>query len=399
MPPGSPLRIALFALGRQLQPLAGGELRIHHLACEMALRGHAVDLFSFVLRNHPAGEARPTPNLRIRQQHLLPLDLATLLARARIIPLVSLPLWLRGLRRRIAHWTAATPYDIVQFEFPWFVEVYGAVRGSGRILYSAHNIESHYWAARGAARPSGRWLRRLERWETRAAGRAAGVIACTEEDRAWLAERGGLEPRRTIVIPNGYDARGIQPPTGEERLAARRVLGLAPEEKLILFIGHDTAPNREAAAFLLDMMQARPSGAPWRLGLVGRVGQAVAPVGRHDVLVPGQVADVRPWLHAADVSVNPMQSGSGSNLKVVEALAAGLPVVSTRFGLRGYDDLRPFVELAELDSFGAAIGRALTRPRTAPVEVLRRYSWEALAERQLAFYEEITKLSPDGEGR
>ncbi len=43
---------------------------------------------------------------------------------------------------------------------------------------------------------------------------------------------------------------------------------------------------------------------------------------------------------AASVAVNPMVSGSGTNLKIVEYLAAGVPVVSTPFGMRGLD-LRP----------------------------------------------------------
>ena len=51
--------------------------------------------------------------------------------------------------------------------------------------------------------------------------------------------------------------------------------------------------------------------------------------------ITGRVESVEPYLSAADISINPVTWGSGSNVKVFESLAAELPVISTKFGLRG----------------------------------------------------------------
>jgi glycosyltransferase involved in cell wall biosynthesis len=93
-------------------------------------------------------------------------------------------------------------------------------------------------------------------------------------------------------------------------------------------------------------------------------------------------------LGGADVALNPMLSGTGSNLKMLDYFAAGIPVVSTPFGARGLDVLSgQHAVLSAIDEFPQAI-RAVTAhtiPREAMIEsayelVLNRYSWETIAD-------------------
>ena len=102
------------------------------------------------------------------------------------------------------------------------------------------------------------------------------------------------------------------------------------------------------------------------------------------------VPDVRPFLARCGFLVVPLRIGGGSRLKILEALAAGTPVVSTRVGAEGLE-LAPDRDLivadtpAELvDATLAAIRRPEELADTAESgreRVLAHYSWDLLAER------------------
>lgn len=89
---------------------------------------------------------------------------------------------------------------------------------------------------------------------------------------------------------------------------------------------------------------------------------------------PGHVDDLRFVFAAADVVVNPVTTGSGSNIKLAEYLASGLSVVTTAVGLRGFEGHSDDVIVAEREGFAAAIdGAALARGQRRTVEDL---SWD-----------------------
>ena len=101
-------------------------------------------------------------------------------------------------------------------------------------------------------------------------------------------------------------------------------------------------PNVDAAVWLTrevwPLVRAAVPGA--RLLIVGRdPARAVRELATADVEVTGTVVDVRPYLARARVALAPLRSGSGSRLKVLEALDAGRPVVGTSKGLEGLEDL------------------------------------------------------------
>jgi glycosyltransferase involved in cell wall biosynthesis len=392
-----PRNILIVTAGKMLAPSSGGELRTHHLARELAALGHAVDLLALAARHHPSGAARPAPGLAIRQVHTLALDLAQAADRLRLIPITELPAWLilwRGTLRRLA---AQKPYDIVQFESPWFARLYGAAGAASKVVYNSQNIESQWWGPQLERRPGGKFFQeRLRRHELRAIRGAAGVAVCSQRDGAWMAEHAGLGSARLRVIPNGYDARALGRPTPGERERLRRELGFGADEKIALFVASHTPPNREAAQAIARTIvpatagrQLREKAGPKiRFVIVGKVGEALEAPLPPALTRIGAVEDVRPWLLAADVGLNPMSSGSGSNLKLAEYCAAGLPVVTTEFGLRGFEALRPWLAVEPIEHFPAALARA-SGPNAIPEEALEPFSW-AHAARQLAeFYETL----------
>src|SRR4051812_41704682 len=100
-------------------------------------------------------------------------------------------------------------------------------------------------------------------------------------------------------------------------------------------------PNGNAASFLIRevlprVRQVRPDA---RLLIVGRNPPAdvAAYHERAGVVVTGGVPDVVPYFRDARCLVVPLESGGGTRLKILEAFAAGLPVVSTPVGVEGID--------------------------------------------------------------
>ena len=163
--------------------------------------------------------------------------------------------------------------------------------------------------------------------------RASHVFTCADADIERLRELFGTPAERFAIVANGYDASSI-PFTGpRERCERRRSLGL--ERFTVLFMGSWHGPNLEAARAVIAAAEVMPDT---HVIIVGSAGSALAHQPTPDnVDLTGPVHDA--FLHAvlslADVAVNPMVSGSGTNLKMLEYAGAGIPLISSRFGSRG----------------------------------------------------------------
>ena len=401
-----PLKILIVTTGEILKPVSGGELRTRYLARELAALGHCVDVVAFVVSNHPAGFRQVDERFSIRQRHSRWLDLAAVADRLRLIPITELPLWLTSLRGWLRGLMRRESYDLVQFDFPWFGSLYGAAHGA-RVVYNAQNIESTWWAPRLARYPLGGFFRRrLERHETLAAAHADGVAACSAADLEWLQARlriadCGLRIKNQspafCLAPNGFDARRVRPADAAARVRLRRELGFAAGEKIALFCGSHTHPNREAAELILTRIAPGCADLPVRFVIAGRVGETLKTrtVGggaglEKRITITGPVSDILPYLQAADVALNPMLAGSGSNIKVAEACAAGLPLVTTAFGLRGFERLVPWVAVREIEGFAGAIAESAW-PAAIPQDLLQEYSWTASARALQEMYQAIVK--------
>jgi polysaccharide biosynthesis protein PslH len=215
-----------------------------------------------------------------------------------------------------------------------------------------HNIYSKLMA-RTAQSSSGmrRWYleresRLLDRIERRAAETADVLFSVSQEERDHFAALGA---RHAYLVANGVDcAAYVDLPAGQRQ-----------GPPIILYVGTlSWGPNVAAARCLvreiLPRIRARIPGA--RVRLVGRdpTAEVVALQSEPGVELLPNVGDVRPHLRAAHVLAVPLESGGGSRLKILEAFAAGLPVVSTPVGAEGLDAssgehllIAPMSELAD----------------------------------------------------
>ncbi|AWM39263.1 glycosyltransferase family 4 protein [Gemmata obscuriglobus] len=284
--------------------------------------------------------------------------------------------------------------DVWHCEWTPYAQVLRAALGpkmeSARWTVMAHNVESLIWRryAETAENPMKRWyirqqLRKFERFERWAYAAATTAVAVSREDAALMrAEFGG---RRVRVVENGVDVAYFRPQRDVERTPAQ-----------MLFMGSlDWRPNQDAAAQLLThILPAVRAEVPHATAvLVGRRPPEWLRALAADT--PGaelhaDVPDVRPFLARCEFLTVPLRIGGGSRLKILEALAAGTPVVSTRVGAEGLE-LEPNRDLLVAETPEGMVNATLAAIRAGDQlqdtaesgrqRVLARYSWDLLAER------------------
>lgn len=219
--------------------------------------------------------------------------------------------------------------DVVIADFP-FLANYLEI-GDGLKILNSHNLEHERWRANFFER----WIiSPLVRRTEVGAGKKADLLLVTSPREAEFYRNGS---RHCHLIPNGILAERFAV-DGDVRREWRQKLGLAPSHRAILFSASQYGPNTDALEFLKTFCEQEAAALKKARIRFLVVGSVAAEPHRHDALVvTGRVPQVEPYFAAADWAINPVDSGSGTNLKMSEYLAAGLPILSTAFGKRGFN--------------------------------------------------------------
>lgn len=166
-----------------------------------------------------------------------------------------------------------------------------------------------------------------QRWDQaqqKASAETSAVVVCSDID----VQRSKCD--NAVVISNGSIAPAAP------RVDRKELVG---EHPTMMFIGAlDYEPNTEAVTWMVNQVMPliRKQIPTAQLRIVGRGGDLVSWVDQHDgVTLVGEVEEVEPELMSTDISVVPIRVGAGTRLKVVEALAYHLPLVTTTVGCEG----------------------------------------------------------------
>lgn len=371
-------------------PSHGGRVRTFRLAAGLRHAGATVDVLCPWIPGQP-GRSFQRDGVTVHP-HVQVTGALRLLAGERWIPsLVTLSFephrlgWGRRLRRYMH-------YDVVQFEFCAQAAWMARVSRGPVIVYSAHNVEADYIRAQSGRARAGLavFARRIESLERRAVATSDLIVTCTESDgdrlRELYAHRGEI-----VTAPNGFDEALLDFSRSRRRASARAQFGLGDRDLALLFVGGRAPHNVDAVRYLAQEILPR-LGPRAHLLLAGDCGEAIGggSVGRIHRL--GFTGDLGPAWAAADVAVNPVAFGSGSNLKLLEYLAVGLPVVTTPVGLRGYEEFSSVVTVVPREEFAVTLGRPLADRRDARA-MLTPLSWTMIGRRLSDTYGRVVRDS------
>ena len=373
-----------------LPPTHGGRVRTFRLATALAAANPStsVDVLCPWHPNAPPRRFR-IHGVDFQPQFFLGNMLPVLLPEQLVPPLVALSLqpFGPGPRRRLRD---IDSYDVVQFEFCAHSQWMDRLRGRTHLVYSAHNVEWDFWRSHRDPRVPAPALRRLRALEARAVAASDVVLASTAADEARLRELYGERPV-FAVVPNGFDEALLELDRAALRDRSRIALEISPTERVLLFVGGRAAHNRTAVRFLERELAPRLSRDTTIL-VVGEAARFVE--GANGSVRPlGYVPELAVAFASADVALNPISHGSGSNLKLPEYLAAGLPVVTTTFGMRGLEQFADSFTVAELDEFADAVQEPVARPASSRAE-LRAWTWANIGRRLHELYERLIATPP-----
>lgn len=320
-------------------PDSGPKIKTHYVLRWLAQQ-HDVTLVSFV--RSPA-EAAAADALRplCRTVYTVPLrrsrprDLVALL-RGSVDrrPVTLLRDESAALRTLLDRLTTQHSFDLVHADQLNMAQFALALDGLPVVL----DLHNAVWSIMARLAQSARGLRRwalllecarLRRYEGWACAQAAAVIAVSQADRTALHEVAG--PLPIDVVPIAVDV-GAQPLIARDA-AANAALSVAtmfwpPNVDGVCWFGREIYPQvrRAQPDVPFYVVGARPARAVRHLA-----------ARQPGVIVTGYVADLLPFQRQAAAFVVPLRSGSGMRVKILEAFARGLPVVSTTIGYEGID--------------------------------------------------------------
>lgn len=320
-------------------PHDGGSLRTYNIIKQLATR-HTVTLVALI---HSAAEIENVPVLEALGVQIVPMLRATRpnhthWQKARLhfssMPhfLVQRPLP-EDFHKRIAQLRDGQNFDVVHLDYALTAPCAASVADLPIVL-TQHNVQSQIPYRYVMAQPL---LRRLMHWrdilnyvkwrhvEIRWSRSADVVVAVSDLEADYYRQR--LPGIPVQVVPNGVD------------VASFGDLEQHPEPATLLFTGGmNWHPNADAMSYFCreiypTIKAERPDT---QLLIVGRdPTPKVQSLANPGVTVTGRVPDIRPYFSRATVCVVPLRAGAGTRLKILEAFAARVPVVSTSLGCEG----------------------------------------------------------------
>jgi polysaccharide biosynthesis protein PslH len=312
----------------------------------------------------------------------------------------------RHLAKALHRMTREQNYDLVHLNHTDTAQYFDCLAPE-RCTIDTHNLLFDYYfkaATRGnrlMAQVLRKWARSLEKFEHRTFHKVGSILVCSHREREILSC--SECDRNMKIVPNGVDCEHFNLPAS----------ATAAGPPTLLFIGSMSyRPNLEGVLFFIRSIfpKLREKISGIRFLAVGKgpteeLFRACA--GAPDIEVTGEVADVRTYIARSHVFVVPLNYGGGTRLKVLEAFASAIPVVSTTIGAEGIEceDGKDILLADTPEDFSEAVVRLLenqelrhTLISNARRLALEKYDWKTIGQSVVQWYQE-NLLQSDGTRR
>ncbi len=227
-------------------------------------------------------------------------------------------------------------------------------------------------------------IEKIRKAEKECCERSKMILTCSKEDQIKLGELYCVPVEKMTVIANGTDCNKVPFTSVDERMMHKKSAGLE-KNTIGVFMGSWHQPNLEACEKIFEIAKKCPKvifllmgsqceyfrgkKLPDNVGLLGVVSDTV----KVNVL------------KTADFALNPVISGSGTNLKMFDYMAVGLPVITTKFGIRGIDNEDSFIvcDIKDMSDmiFKFSLNQMKEKVKYAREYVEKEFDWEVISRR------------------
>lgn len=389
----------------------GNGMRVRALLKELVHQGHTVSLLSYVI---PFRKQNVT--IQAVRHYIYPIRWELLIIGAILRLLLKFPALqiascimppFTGFGRIVGEIIAKDKIDLIQCENAYTLRQ--IKRYSGQIPCVVDLMDVFYDRYSQALKELNvsrfirlKFLNWICRMETECLYLADACVCVSQDDLNRFVQLGG-DPRKMQVVPNGVYTELFLPGPKSESLIQK--YSICPESPVLLFAGSSMLQNTLAVEDIFhDILPPLLTKYPkLRLIIAGTVCDYVRKTGLNlayvnNVVLAGYVETMREYYNLADIVLLPIRVGSGTKLKVAEALAAGKPAIATSFAVKGYSLAGNEIIIEDVISrFPLHISELLSDPlKRESVGALARqcslqYDWEQLMKAYSDIYEKVSQ--------
>ena len=247
---------------------------------------------------------------------------------------ISMGKWMRKNYRKTLY-NAVNESDIIIFEGPWQYYLLMDQLKNKIVVYDAHNVEA-------LLRKGNAWEEYTSKLETALVKRSDHIITVSDDDAIMFNNLYGKSKANITCIPEGFE----KPSCTWDGIDAKE----------IVFIGSAYVPNQIAAQYAIDLAKELPD---YTFKIIGSVCSSIKKRGLpRNVRLLGLLDEDNKEIEICKsfLALNPVTSGSGRNLKMIDYITHGVPVITTEIGSRGFSqDIKDLLLIRDISDFSNAI--------------------------------------------
>lgn len=284
--------------------------------------------------------------------------------------------------------------DLLQIEHPWLFD-YVSRNNFKKLpmILTAHNYEYNLCEdlILKKAPYFKIFLENIKKLEIDALKKSDVIFSVSPRDIDQFIEN-GIDESKIHLIPNGVDISKFSVTNDEEKQILKENYGFSGK-KIVLFTGTIHYPNIEAVGVIEKLAQQFDENVLFLV--IGKAGNGFK--SKDNFVCKGFVDDIMDYIKMADVGINPLISGSGTNLKMLEYLSSGLPTVTTPIGARGLDlENGKNVLISNIDNMLGTLSLLLEDEilrsnlrKNGRKLVEKKYDWNVIGNKMIGIYKDL----------